>query len=372
MDVMISYLKSIEDKRDSWKIRHTLVDIVLLIFFARLSGAEYWEDIEDFGKCYEHSLRTVLSLENGIPSHDTMQRVLATINPNVLINLSKLWATMLEEAQLNEGNFSTFSKRLIAIDGKTIKGNASAKQNPLHVVSAYATDLGVCFGQVATKEKSNEITAIPDLLDHLSIEGCMITIDAIGTQKEIAKKIIKQGGDFCLSVKENQKGLLEDIVACFSYDQESVVDYYETTEKAHGQIETRKYEVVHDTSWFRKDHPDWPHVQCFGKAICIIEKDNKVTLTERYFVLSTKVLADELASYVRGHWKIESMHWLLDVVFREDANKTLNKQLAFNLNVIDKFCLSVLRNLDVGKDMSMRRKKFHLSMVFDKFLRVLI
>ncbi|MBJ6745060.1 transposase family protein [Streptococcus sp. 121] len=108
MDVMFSYLKSIEDKRDSWKIRHTLVDIVLLIFFARLSGAEYWEDIEDFGKCYEHSLRTVLSLENGIPSHDTMQRVLATINPNVLINLSILWATLLEEAQLNKGNFSTF------------------------------------------------------------------------------------------------------------------------------------------------------------------------------------------------------------------------------------------------------------------------
>ncbi|MBJ6746719.1 ISAs1 family transposase, partial [Streptococcus sp. 121] len=223
------------------------------------------------------------------------------------------------------GNFSTFSKRLIAIDGKTIKGNASAKQNPLHIVSAYATDLGVCFGQVATKEKSNEITAIPDLLDHLSIEGCMITIDAIGTQKEIAKKIIKQGGDFCLPVKENQKGLLEDIVACFSYDQESVVDYYETIEKAHGQIETRKYEVVYDTSWFRKDHPDWPHVQCLGKAICIIEKDDKVTRIERYFILSTKVLADELASYVRGHWKIESMHWLLDVVFREDANKTLTQ-----------------------------------------------
>ncbi len=372
MNLLITYLKSIHDRRDSWKIRHTLVDIVLLIFFARLSGAEYWEDIEDFGKCYEHNLRSVLSLENGIPSHDTMQRVFATLNPDVLINMTKIWAGILEEAHLDEGNFSTFSKRLIAIDGKTMRGNASAKQNPLHVVSAYATEAGICFGQVATKEKSNEITAIPELLDQLSLKNCMITIDAMGTQKEIAKKIIEQGGDFCLAVKENQKGLLEDIADCFTYDQKSVVDYYETTEKAHGQIETRKYEVVHDTSWFRKDHPEWPHIQCLGKAICITDKDGQVTQVERYFILSTKVLADELGSYVRGHWKIESMHWLLDVVFREDANKTLNRQLAFNLNIIDKFCLSVLKNLDVGKKMSLRRKKFHLSMVFDRYLKSLL
>ncbi|MBF0843279.1 ISAs1 family transposase, partial [Streptococcus danieliae] len=178
MNLLITYLKSIDDKRDSWKIRHTLVDIVLLIFFARLSGAEYWEDIEDFGKCYEYNLRSILTLENGIPSHDTMQRVFATLNPDVLVNMTKIWANILEESQLDEGNFSTFSKRLIAIDGKTIRGNASAKQNPLHIVSAYATESGICFGQVATKEKSNEITAIPDLLDQLSLKNCMITIDA--------------------------------------------------------------------------------------------------------------------------------------------------------------------------------------------------
>ena len=115
MNLLITYLKSIDDKRDSWKIRHTLVDIVLLIFFARLSGAEYWEDIEDFGKCYEYNLRSILTLENGIPSHDTMQRVFATLNPDVLVNMTKIWANILEESQLDEGNFSTFSKRLISI-----------------------------------------------------------------------------------------------------------------------------------------------------------------------------------------------------------------------------------------------------------------
>lgn len=122
-----------------------------------------------------------------------------------------------------------------------------------------ATQTGLCFGQVPTKEKSDEITAIPELLDCLSLKGCLITIDAIGTQKAIAEKIIQGGGDFCLSVKENQKGLLEDIVDCFEYDKESIVDYYETIEKAHGQIETRTYEVVHDTKWFRKNHKKWPH-----------------------------------------------------------------------------------------------------------------
>ena len=372
MDRIIAFLKTVEDKRDSWKVRHSLVDIILLVFFARLSGAEYWEDIEDFGKYYESNLRTVLLLENGIPSHDTIQRVFATLNPNVLVTMTKLWADLVVDAQLNQENFTSFSKQLIAIDGKTMRGNASAKQSPLHVVSAYATETGICFGQIPTQEKSNEITAIPELLDSLSLKGCLITIDAMGTQKKIAEKIIQSGGDFCLSVKENQKGLLEDIVDCFLYDKEAIVDSYESIEKAHGQIETRTYEVVHDTEWFRKNHKEWPHIQSLGKASCVIEKDNKQTKVERYFILSCQVSADELSSYVRGHWKIESMHWLLDVVFREDANKTLNKQLAFNLNIIDKFCLSVLRNLDVGKKMSMRRKKFHLSMGFEKYLKNLI
>lgn len=372
MQAIFAYLLGIEDTRTPWKVRHNLVDIVLLVFFARLSGAEYWEDIEDFGKAYESSLRKLLRLENGIPSHDTLQRVFATLDAQVLVSVTLMWSEMLQEAELSAKNFSAFSKRLLAIDGKTIRGNRSQKQQPLHIVSAYATDLGISIGQVETDEKSNEITAIPRLLDQLSVPGCMISIDAIGTQKAIADKIIQKQADYCLAVKENQSGLLEDIVPFFEIGTVEKDDSYQTQEKAHGQIEMRSYEVLYDTSWIRQQHPDWGHIQCIGKASIRIEKGDTMSEESRYFILSSPVSAKELCGYVRGHWQIESLHWSLDVVFREDANKTLNKQLAFNLNVMDKFCLAVLRRLNVGKKMSLRRKKYNLSMAFDHYLDQLL
>lgn len=368
MKDIIDFLQTVTDPRDSWKVKHSLADIVLLIFFARLAGAEYWEEMEDFGLVYENSLRKILKLENGIPSHDTLQRVFATLHPQVLVTITLMWSEVLTEAELDAKSFSSFSKRLVAIDGKTVRGNGSQDQSPLHIVSAYATDLGISFGQVAVSEKSNEIVAIPELLDQLSIAHCMVSIDAMGTQKSIANKIIEQKADYCLTVKENQKSLLEDLLPFFELDSSAIWDHYQTIEKAHGQIEIRDYEVVKDTAWFRNTHPDWPHVQSLGKVSCRCEKDGQERQEVRYFILSSQVSAKELCSYVRGHWQVESLHWQLDVVFREDANKTLNKQLAFNLNVIDKFCLAVLKKLDVGKKMSMRRKKYHLSMIFEKYV----
>lgn len=368
MSDIIAFLLTVRDDRDSWKIKHSLSDIVLLIFFARLSGAEFWEEIEDFGKAYEPSLSTILTLENGIPSHDTMQRVFATLDAQVLVTVTLMWNAILHEAELSAKSFPMFAKRLLAIDGKTIKGNASQTQKALHIVSAYATDQGICYGQVATDEKSNEIMAIPELLDKLSVKGCLISIDAMGTQKAIANKIIQKQADYCLAVKENQKRLLEDIQPFFE-DESVESDRYETVEKAHGQIESRSYEVIHDTAWLRKEQPEWGHIQSIGKASIRIDKNGHQSEDNRYFILSCQVSAKELCDYVRGHWQIESMHWQLDVVFREDANKTLNKQLAFNLNVMDKFCLAVLKQLDVGKKMSLRRKKFNLGMNFDQYLK---
>ena len=195
MSEIIEFLITVRDERDNWKIKHSLADIVLLIFFARLSGAEFWEEIEDFGNIYETSLRSVLTLENGIPSHDTLQRVFATLDAQVLVEVTLMWNDILREADLSAKTFPSFAKRLLAIDGKTIKGNSSQTQKALHIVSAYATDLGICYGQVATDDKSNEITAIPDLLDKISVKGCLISIDAMGTQTAIANKIIKKQAD---------------------------------------------------------------------------------------------------------------------------------------------------------------------------------
>lgn len=371
MPEIVKFLMSVHDLRDHRKVHHLLSDIILLIFFARLAGAEYWEEIEDFGKAYESSLRALLKLDNGIPSHDTLQRVFATLDPQVLVTVTLMWSNLLEEARLSATTFPTFAKNLLAIDGKTIRGNGSAIQKALHIVSAYATEQGICYGQVATDEKSNEITAIPALLDNISVKGCLISIDAMGTQKAIANKIIQKQGNYCLAVKENQKNLLEDIMPFFE-DKEAISDTYETIEKAHGQVEQRLYEVVTDTAWLRREHSDWAHIQSLGRVTCRCQKGSKETVDTRYFILSTPVSGRELAACVRGHWAIESLHWQLDVVFREDASKTLNKQLAFNRNVMDKFCLAVLKQLDVGKKMSLRRKKFHLSLAFDQYLRKLI
>lgn len=146
-------------------------------------------------------------------------------------------------------------------------------------------------------------------------------------------------------------------------------DHCHTVEKAHGQIETRGYDVIHDVSWLRKPHPEFSHIQSIGRARLHIDKNGQASEESRYFILSCQVSAREFEEYVRGHWQIESMHWLLDVIFREDANKTLNKQLAFNLNVMDKFYIAVLKRMDFGKKMSMRRKKYVLSLSFDKYLK---
>lgn len=274
MDKIIAFLLTVKYDREPWKVKHQLSDIVLLIFIARLSGAEYWDEIEEFDQAYEKTLKIVLQLENGIPgipSHDTLQRVFATLSLQVIIEVTQMWATILEEADLSSRNLFSFSKRLITIDGKTIRGNGSSHQNTLHIVSAYATDLGISYGQVATDEKSNEITAIPDLQDMISVKGCMVSIDAMGTQKAIAEKIIKKKADYCLAVKENQKTLLEDIVPFFEMGQE-YDDHYQIVEKAHDQVETRTYDMINDVSWLRKMHPEFGHIQSIGRARIHIDK----------------------------------------------------------------------------------------------------
>lgn len=208
-----------------------------------------------------------------------------------------MWATILEEADLSSRNLFSFSKRLITIDGKTIRGNGSSHQNALHIVSAYATDLGISYSQVATDEKSNEITAIPDLQDMISVEGCMVSIDAMGTQKAIVEKIIKKKADYCLAVKENQKTLLEDIVPFFEMGQE-YDDHYQIVEKAHDQVETRTYDMINDVSWLRKMHPEFGHIQSIGRARIHIDKQGQISEESRYFILSCQVSAKEFGGNV--------------------------------------------------------------------------
>jgi predicted transposase YbfD/YdcC len=368
MEKILVYLDTLEDVRQANKVKHKLSDIVLLVLLAMLANVEYWEEIEDFARFYEKPLKKYLDFPNGIPSHDTIQRVMATLNPKVTAELQIRWGELVSENKKDK------LRKIFNIDGKTIKGNRSKYQNPLHIVSAYSKADGICYGQRPTDEKSNEITAIPKLIDRLSIEKCIITMDAMGTQKDIVSKIISKKADYCLAVKQNQQSLFEDIETFFNNHQK--LDelkrnhhHYQTVEKARGQIERRDYYLSSDTDWLIERNPGWDHLHSIGMNVNTIERDGEIKVAKRFYVQSFYGGVEEFARIVRGHWAVESLHWLLDVVFREDANQTLNQTAAQNLNNLRKLSVAILKSLDLGKkNMSYKRKRFNLALQFENMI----
>lgn len=236
MEELLSMLEKAPDSRQPWKIKHTVKDVIAIVLFASLANASDWMEIYAFATAKEKLLRKYLELENGIPSHDTIQRVPAVVPASFLEAMQRAWNGMLSEAEGEK------LKRILAIDGKTMRGSGNVNQSPLHVVSAVATENGLCLGQKAVKEKSNEIAAIPELPGSLNIKGAVITIDAMGTQTEIAQQIIRQKGDCVLALKGNQPSLHEDVKDYFG-DPELLgqCGYFKTVEKARSSAEVREY-----------------------------------------------------------------------------------------------------------------------------------
>lgn len=366
LEIMEKYEEKIEDPRQEWKVKHKIIDIIMIILFGTLGNANEWEEIEYFAKMNKGFLEKYLELPNGIPSHDTMQRVMSMISPKILQNMQLEWQEILSS---NEGNSL---KKIINIDGKTIKGNGNTKQKAIHVVSAWSDEDGVCFGQEVVKEKSNEITAIPKLLESLEIKEQIITIDAMGTQTKIAEQIQKQHGYYVLGLKGNQSDLYEDVKTYFADGQlcKEIKDdgnYKKTIEKARSQIETREYYQTNDIDWINSKDK-WKGLSTIGMVQNTIEKNGKTSVERRFFISSLNLDIDLFSKSVRGHWAIESMHWHLDVTFREDANTTLEKTAALNLNIIRKFSLSILKLLDVGKRCSLKKKRFVICCGAEKLL----
>ena len=357
MKHLLKKAEQLTDTRQEWKIRHKLSEIVMIILLSMLANADEWELIEDFAYANEEFLRKHLTLENGIPSHDTIQRVMSIIEPKQLQCIQLAWGEMINS---DEGEKL---KKLLNIDGKTMRGTASAKKKALHVVSAYSHEDGISLGQVVVDEKENEIVAIPDLLDEIAIKDTVVTIDAMGCQVEIAKKIVKKKADYVLALKGNQGNLHKDVQDYFADPEfrrkiESEGGYHKTIEKAHGQIETRKYYQTQDIGWL-PDLKRWFGMKSIGMVETIIEKpDGTKTQETRYFISSLTVMILFFARAIRGHWAIESMHWHLDVTFKEDANKTLESTAALNLNILRKLALSILKLIDVGKKCSLKRKRY--------------
>jgi predicted transposase YbfD/YdcC len=315
-------------------------------------------------------LAQFLSLPNGIPSRDCIRRLLIALKPEAFQKCFQAWIT----AAIRTDDIGP--DRLIAIDGKTCRGShdASRELGPLHIVSAWASEEGIALGQVATEEKSNEITAIPELLKQIDLTGTLITIDAMGCQKEIASDIVDGGGDFVISLKDNQPKLRESIEAYFARHLELDLEdlkyrCHETSESAHGRIDERSYFLTRIPPDFELKK-DWPWIKAIGYSLRITRHaDGSETDETRYYILSRYLSGKRFSEAVRGHWAIESMHWVLDVNFREDDSRTRERTLGNNLSWLRRFAVSLLKRHAV-KD-SLRGKMIRCMMNTDFLTEVL-
>lgn len=347
-------LAVIEDPRVERTRIHELQDILVLAVLAVMCGAEGWEDIESFGKSRKGWLKQFLKLKAGIPSHDTISRVFRMLNPEVFQFAFREW---LIEMNLNGG------ADVIAIDGKSLRRShdKSTFKKMLHSVSAWSVANNVMLGQVAADEKSNEITAIPELLKSLQLKGALVTIDAMGCQKEIAQQIHAAEGDYVLALKDNQPLLSQAVQNHFSnlHDTEEIAieaRKHSTHETAHGRIETRHYYHAPIPKKLQHLFVDWPGAKSIGQAINIIHRDGNETSEVRYFISSLDVGVKKFAGAVRGHWSIENkLHWTLDVTFNEDQSRIRKDHGAENFALLRRFVLSIIK-LDTSKR-SMRQKR---------------
>jgi predicted transposase YbfD/YdcC len=339
---LIEHFSVLEDPRDPSKCRHKLIDIVAIAIAGVLCGADDLTSIEAFGKAKIEWFQRFLELENGIPSHDTFGRVFALLAPKAFQACFRAWI---------ESVRTLCEEEVVAIDGKALRRshNRKAGLGPLHIVSAWATRNGLVLGQQATDAKSNEITAIPELLEVLLLKGCIVTIDAMGCQKKIAQQIIDQGGDYVLALKGNQGKLAEEVEEAFidadakDY-KDMATDRYETNDRGHGRVETRRYWTLGNLEGIA-EAKHWANLDMIGMVQAERECDGKTSSEYRFYIGSIGTDAKRFANAVRSHWGVEnSLHWSLDVSFREDESRLRERNAAENAAVLRHIALGLLKN----------------------------
>jgi predicted transposase YbfD/YdcC len=339
---IVHYFANVTDPRLRRRRRHELLDIVVIAICGTICGCKSWKEIAIYGRQKQDWLQTFLELPNGIPGPDTFRRLFARIKPAAFQACFRSWMRALA---------ARLGVKQIAIDGKTMRRShdRGLGKAPLHLVSAWAAANHLTLGQVAVSDKSNEITAIPQLLELLDLSGAIVTIDAMGCQKEIARQIREEGGHYVLAVKNNQERLLTDIRACFAAELEEddvagKYSYHETAERRHGRIESRQYFTIEKPSGIR-DQELWKDLQSISMVVTKRQVTGEAATSEiRYYIGSKPGKAKEYARYIRGHWGIEnSLHWVLDMVFDEDRNRTRKDHGPENVAWLRKLALSVLK-----------------------------
>jgi predicted transposase YbfD/YdcC len=365
-----SYFESLSDPRHTRNRKHLLVDIAVIAVCGILCGCEGPTAIHRWAKHRAAWLAQHLALPHGIPSRDCIRRLLMVLKPEAFQRCFQAWIRDTIPTDAHDPD------RLVAIDGKACRGSHDRAKDlgALHIVSAWASEEGIALGQVATDAKSNEITAIPQLLEQIDLTGTLITIDAMGCQKEIVKRIVTGGGDCVIAVKDNQPTLLAGIKEFFldhlGRDLEDLrYRYHETLDDGHGRIDERSYYLARMPRDFAS-REDWPWVKAIGYSVRITRHSDGTESGEvRYYLSSHYLSGKRFGEAVRGHWGIESMHWVLDVNFREDESRTRERTLGNNLSWLRRFAVTLLKR-HPAKD-SLRGKMMSCMLSTDFLTQVL-
>ena len=366
---LLEHFADLTDPRVERTKLHQLLDILVMAMCATICGAEGWEDFAEFGKAKREWFETFLELPNGIPSPDTFRRVLQRLDPKEFEACFLRWVQSVNKIA---------SGQIVALDGKQLRGSrdAAASLSAIHMVSAWACENRLVLGQIKVDDKSNEITALPELLRALALTGCIVTIDAMGCQTKIAEQIIDGEADYVLALKGNQGLLHEDVANYFSWAertgfQEIAYTFAETLEKDHGRIEHRRCWATGDVAWLEQQ-AQWRGLQ----SIVMVEADREVigkgrTVERRYFISSLPAEAKPLLAAVRGHWGIEnSLHWCLDVAMREDASRIRRDHAPENVAILRHIALNLLKQEKSCK-LGIKRKQLKAGWEHDYLLKVL-
>jgi predicted transposase YbfD/YdcC len=347
----LDHFKDLEDPRSERNRDYTISEILLVTLCAAICGAEGWQDVEDFGKAKIDYLRQFLPYKNGIPSDDTYRRLFRAIDPEDFQRLFREWVQSLQ---------SQIKGKVIAIDGKSTRHSFDGETPMLHMVSAYATEARLVLAQEKVSEKSNEITAIPKLLEWLDLRGTTISIDAMGCQYVIANQIIQKQGNYIFSLKGNQGTLCEDVTTYLSNNELKILDDISSCkdyDKGHGRVETRQSWVTYDVAWLRERHPNWSSINSLIRIDSTRETKDKTTCETRYYISSLKETPQKMLCAIRSHWAIENnLHWVLDMSFGEDQSRIRKENAPQVMAIIRHMALNLLQfTKDKMKRQSIKR-----------------
>jgi predicted transposase YbfD/YdcC len=342
--LLIEHLSEVEDPRINRTKLHKLLDILVIAICAVIAGADDWVEVEMYGRAKEDWLRAIVELPNGIPSHDTFGRVFARIDPSQFRNGFMGWVQAIQEKVKGQ---------VIAVDGKETRGSKDGNlgKGAIGMVSAWAATNRLVLGQQKVQEKSNEITAIPELLQLLELEGCIVTIDAMGCQTEIVEKIVQKSADYVLALKENQGRLYEDVELAFKDAlengwQDIQHDYHQTEDHAHGRHEIRQCWTISGDDYIRhlRGIANWKNLRTIAMIVSEREEGATKTIKARYFISSLENDAEKLLWAKRSHWGIENeLHWCLDIAFREDDCRVRKGNGAENLAIVRHMAINLLK-----------------------------